>query len=196
MRFERSQLDETVFGTAIPQKTANPLQSEYKYAGEALRAVALPLGPLGGGSIAIAGDGGLRQWQVCNRVCHLAHVPDSFFAIRVDVGGTSKAVVLQSPSLYDDTDFKPENYITDHVVPDASKELLSKLPGVKDIEITARYPIVEIDYTSGEVPVDVHTEAFNPCIPLDSKNSGIPVIVFNFTVTNKNSSTATVIKGA
>jgi hypothetical protein len=29
------------------------------------------------------------------------------------------------------------------VVPDASKELLSKLPGVKDIEITARYPIVE-----------------------------------------------------
>lgn len=37
---------------------------------------------LGGGCIAIAGDGGLRQWQVCNRVCHLAHVPDSFFAIR------------------------------------------------------------------------------------------------------------------
>lgn len=36
----------------------------------------------GGGCIAIAGDGGLRQWQVSNRICHLAHVPDSFFAIR------------------------------------------------------------------------------------------------------------------
>ena len=37
---------------------------------------------IGGGCIAIAGDGGLRQWQVSNHICHLAHVPDSFFAIR------------------------------------------------------------------------------------------------------------------
>ena len=36
----------------------------------------------GGGSIALAGDGGLRQWQVTNTVAHTAQVPDSFFAIR------------------------------------------------------------------------------------------------------------------
>jgi hypothetical protein len=40
------------------------------------------MGPIGGGSIAIAGDGGLRQWQVMNRVAHDAYVPDSFFAIK------------------------------------------------------------------------------------------------------------------
>ena len=44
----------------------------------------------------------------------------------------------------------------------------------------------------GEVPVNVHMEAFNPCIPLDSKNSGLPVIIFNFTVTNSSSNAATV----
>ena len=49
-----------------------------------------------------------------------------------------------------------------------------------------------VDYTSGEVPVNVHMEAFNPCIPLDSKNSGLPVIIFNFTVTNPSSNTTTV----
>ena len=49
-----------------------------------------------------------------------------------------------------------------------------------------------VDYTSGEVPVNVHMEAFNPCIPLDSKNSGLPVIIFNFTVTNPSSSAVTV----
>ena len=134
----------------------------------------------GGGCIAIAGDGGLRQWQVSNRICHLAHVPDSFFAIRytslysytqsltcyvyyrVDNGTASKAVVLQSPTLYDDTGFVPAGYITDHgkhfvacrnvasylvmhwlVVPEASKELLSQLPGVKTVEVTAKYPVVE-----------------------------------------------------
>ena len=41
-----------------------------------------------------------------------------------------------------------------------------------------------VDYLSEEVPVKIHLEAFNPCIPLDSMNSGIPVIIFNFTVTN------------
>ena len=36
----------------------------------------------GQGSISVAGDGGLRQWQINNKVSHDAHVPDSFFAIR------------------------------------------------------------------------------------------------------------------
>jgi len=29
------------------------------------------------------------------------------------------------------------------VVPDASKKLLSQLPGVKTVEVTAKYPVVE-----------------------------------------------------
>ena len=37
---------------------------------------------LGGGSIAIAGDGGLRQWQISNKVNHIGHAPNSFFAIK------------------------------------------------------------------------------------------------------------------
>ena len=49
-----------------------------------------------------------------------------------------------------------------------------------------------VDYLSDEVPVKVHLEAFNPCIPLDSKNSGIPVIIFNYTVTNSSSDVAKV----
>jgi len=37
---------------------------------------------VGGGTIAVAGDGGLRQWQISNRVNHVGHVPNSFFAIK------------------------------------------------------------------------------------------------------------------
>jgi uncharacterized protein (DUF608 family) len=51
------------------------------YEGEALRAVAMPLGGIGTGSVAICGDGGLRQWQLANTVDHLGHVPHSFFAV-------------------------------------------------------------------------------------------------------------------
>lgn len=53
-------------------------------------------------------------------------------------------------------------------------------------------PVLLVDYLSDEVPVKVHLEAFNPCIPLDSKNSGIPVIIFNYTVTNSSSDVAKV----
>src|SRR4030081_2150235 len=89
------------------------------YRGEALRALALPLGGIGTGSIALAGDGGLRQWQIVNNVNHDAHVPNSFFAIaaatRVD--GQRGAVVLQSDALYDAEGFEPAPSVTDHLVP-------------------------------------------------------------------------------
>ena len=49
-----------------------------------------------------------------------------------------------------------------------------------------------VDVLSDEVPVQVHLEAFNPCVPLDSKNSGIPVVVLNYTVTNSSKDAAKV----
>lgn len=55
---------------------------------------------------------------------------------------------------------------------------------------TILYEIV--DYLSEEVPVRVHLEAFSPTIPLDSKNSALPVVIFNFTVTNTGSKDADV----
>jgi hypothetical protein len=30
----------------------------------------------------VAGDGGLRQWQMVNEINHVAHIPYSFFAIK------------------------------------------------------------------------------------------------------------------
>lgn len=50
-----------------------------------------------------------------------------------------------------------------------------------------------VNYLSSETsPVDVHLEAFSPTIPLDAKNSAVPVIIFNFTVDNNGSQDAKV----
>ncbi len=162
------------------------------YRGEALRALALPLGGVGTGSIALAGDGGLRQWQIVNNVNHDAHVPNSFFAVGADTRGDGRhaAVVLQSDALYDPRGFQPAPSVSDHLVPAGSRRLLAELPGVDGLEITARYPIVEVAYSSQSIPVEVRLEAFSPFIPLNSKDSGLPAIVFNFTVTNPQQRTA------
>jgi len=155
------------------------------YRGEALRAVAMPLGGLGTGSIALAGDGSLRQWQIHNQVNHAACLPHSFFAVWAkEAGGRSVARVLQSAALYETQGPPPPPTSSDHVVPDAHRDLLARLRGVDGTEFRGRYPIGEVRYHDAALPVEVSLEAFNPFIPLRAEDSGIPAIVFNFTVTN------------
>jgi uncharacterized protein (DUF608 family) len=155
------------------------------YRGEHLRAVAMPLGGIGTGSVALAGDGGLRQWQIGHTVDHLAHVPDSFFAIwGVREDQPSVARVLQSSALYDQSGFKPPATANDHVVPPESRKLLERLPGVKGLEYAGEYPIAQIRYLDSDLPVEVSLEAYSPFIPLNAKDSGIPAVVFEFKVRN------------
>jgi non-lysosomal glucosylceramidase len=169
-------------------RASNLRAAEYVYSGEALRAVALPFGAVGGGSIALAGDGGLRQWQINNRVNHAAAVPDSFFAVKTtDASGVTKAVALMSPACYNPSGFTPAPMITDADVPACSIALLEALPSVAELQITAKFPVATVDYLSGEVPVTVSQEVLSPFIPLDSKDSGCPVIFFTFTVSNPTS---------
>jgi non-lysosomal glucosylceramidase len=158
------------------------------YRGEHLRAVAMPLGGIGTGSIALAGDGGLRQWQVTHSVNHQAHVPDSFFAYWAKPeNGPSVARVLQSSALYDQTGFKPPATTNDHEVPRESKKLLERLPGVKELEFAGEYPIAEICYLDPELLGAVSLEAYSPFIPLDAKTSGLPLIIFEFQIKNTTS---------
>ncbi len=64
------------------------------------------------------------------------------------------------------------------------RRLLSKLPGVAAIEYVGEYPIAELRYLDDDLPLDISLEAFNPFIPLESKDSGLPAILVNLTVTN------------
>ncbi len=157
------------------------------YRGQRLRAVAMPLGGLGAGQVALCGDGSLRQWQIFNQVNHQAFVPDSFFAVwarsrerRVQ----TVARVLHSAETYDEAGFSPAPLVTDHIVPPPLKALLAKLPGVQRIEFTGEYPLAHIDYVDDALPVKVSLDAFSPFIPLNEKDSGLPAIFFIFTVMN------------
>ena len=157
------------------------------YRGEALRAVAMPLGGIGTGSIALCGDGSLRQWQIHNQANHLACVPHSFFAVwarRARPLGEPVARVLQSSVLYDTQGRPPPPTSNDHLVPPAHRRLLQRLPGVEVTEFIGEYPIAELAYHDPALPLQVRMEAFSPFIPLESKDSGLPAVLFNISVTN------------
>jgi len=158
------------------------------YSGAALRAVAMPMGGIGAGQIAICGDGSLRQWQIFNNVNHQAFVPGSFFAVwarsRSGRKVTSTAKVLQSDATYDDSDFVPAPSVSDHIVPEGARKLLERLPGVRGTEFVGEYPIAKLSYLDDELPVEISMEAFSPFVPLNAKDSGLPVIVFRFRLKN------------
>ena len=155
------------------------------YVGEALRGVAMSMGGIGAGQIALCGDGSLRQWQMVNYANHMAYVPDGFFAVWAKPRGGKRVVkLLQSKATYNDKGFQPAASVNDHVVPEEQKRLLRTLPGVQSTEFIGEYPIAEIAYKDAKLPVNVSLEAFSPFAPLDSKDSGLPAILFIFTVRN------------
>ncbi len=163
-----------------------------RYAGENLRAVAMPLGGIGTGTVALCGDGSLRQWQVNNSVNHLAFVPHSFFAVRAQQDGQAAvARVLQSSELYAE-EFAPIPCANDYVIPDECRRLLATLPGIQATEFVGEYPIAEIAYRDDALPITVNLTAYSPFCPLDSANSGLPAVVFQFTAHNPAAHAASV----
>jgi non-lysosomal glucosylceramidase len=184
---------ETGGGTHAMAETS-PGKSPYTYRGDDRRAVAMPLGGIGAGQIALCGDGSLRQWQIFNNVNHLAYVPHSFFAISVrdQLSGIVVSRVLQSGEFHEETDFAPVPLVNDHTVPDEAKALLDKLPGVESTTFVGKYPVAQLSYPDSALPVKVELESLSPMAPLDEKASCLPLIRFVFKVTNPGESAVSV----
>ncbi|QBD81583.1 hypothetical protein EPA93_38685 [Ktedonosporobacter rubrisoli] len=158
----------------------------YTYSAQALRHVAMPLGGIGAGQIALGGDGGLRQWQIVNHINHLGFVPHSFFALRASCvePPLNEVRILQSRELID----LPEDHtplVNDDYIPADQRALLQQFAGVEQTEFTGKYPFARIHYKDAKLPVAVQLEAYSPFIPLDARNSGLPAIVFTFTLRNR-----------
>ena len=154
------------------------------YHGEALRAVAMPMGGIGAGSIAIGGDGNLRQWQIHNEVNIAGFVPHSFFAVWAwPEGGAPTARVLATKCFYD-TPFEPEPLISDQLIPGQLREQMRRLPTCDDVRFVGEYPLAELAYEAPELPVQVQMTCYSPFVPLDAQASAWPAIVFQVQVSN------------
>ncbi|MHA1885996.1 MAG: GH116 family glycosyl hydrolase, partial [Promethearchaeota archaeon] len=138
--------------------------------------------------IAIGGDGLLKQWQITNTVRHNAFVPNSFFGVWVKkLAETSEPATCRAllcPNVHDDPDFKPARAVSDHRVPTAAKAMFEVLPGVEEIRFIGEYPVAFLEFKDQSLPIDISLTSFTPFIPLDPKNSGLPIIIFEFYLSN------------
>ena len=102
--------------------TARKPQEPGVYRGRRLAQVAMPMGGLGAGNVAIGGGGNLRNWQIFNHCNPSAQLPATFFALWAKAEGKpALARLLQLDST-------------------------GKLPAVQDVEFRGEYPFAWLTY--------------------------------------------------
>jgi uncharacterized protein (DUF608 family) len=147
--------------------------------------LALPLGGLGTGNVAIHSDGSLRQWQLHNIGNHAGALPFSFFGLRISriEPPLDTFRVLQAP-LAESTNTP---LVTDDVAPQWMHDVLSRHRGFAETTVEHAYPFATVRYLDRELPVDISLEAFTPLSLLDADESALPVAMFTFRVKNTDS---------
>ncbi|MVA76100.1 hypothetical protein GC722_08705 [Auraticoccus sp. F435] len=147
------------------------------------RHVAMPLGGIGTGTVALGADGGLRQWQLHHIGNHHGDLPGSLFALRLSRGEPpmDEIRVLQAPAAPRSETATP--MVDDDAVPRWQRELAAE-HGVVGTRFRATYPTAELEYDLGDLPLQVRLKATNPLVPLDEAASSLPVAMFTFTLTN------------
>jgi uncharacterized protein (DUF608 family) len=155
----------------------------FAFEGDRRRCVAMPLGGVGTGNLAIHADGSLRQWQIHNQINHGGYLPYSFFALDWRGQGTWGGRVLQTKEFWDEPEFEPAKTATDHVVPPEMIRTLGGLEFARTTVARAAYPVMEVDYEL-DGPLEVRLTAWSPLVQENADDSGWPVAVFEFDLTS------------
>jgi non-lysosomal glucosylceramidase len=141
--------------------------------------IALPLGGIGTGTVSLGGRGEIRDWEIMNKpakgfstVVKGNNAP--FFAIWVkSVSGASRTSGLMGPMdplEYQHYEGRPINH--------------HGLPRFRSASFDAAYPFGQVKLTDEKMPVEVTIKGFNPLIPGNADDSGIPIAVLTYEVAN------------
>ena len=144
------------------------------FEGEALREVAFPLGGIGTGTVSLGGRGNLRDWEIFNRPGKGVNLPFTFFALYCEQAGHAPAVRVLEGQLT--PPFTGADGYRRQEVPG--------LPRMEKAVFHGEYPFAWIDMEDGRLPLKVTMEAFNPFLPLNPEESGLPGAIIRFKVKN------------
>jgi non-lysosomal glucosylceramidase len=137
-------------------------------------AVAFPLGGIGTGNVSLGSRGDLRDWEIFNTSAKGNVVPNTFFAIRLQLPGQEPVMRVLEGEL------QPPYLLSHGYHP----SLHGGLPRFRQSSFRGEYPFAWVTLDDPDVPVRVELEAFTPLIPLNPDDSGIPCAILSYTVSN------------
>src|SRR5690349_8069271 len=152
------------------------------FTGRHLTAIAFPLGGVCAGSISLGGRGQLRDWEIFNRP-DKGNAPSYAFPAIWAQSGNRKPVsrVLESriqPPYEGSSGLGTRN--------------APGLVRLASATFTGEFPLARIDFADPVLPVRVSLEAFTPFIPHEPDDSGLPVTLLRYRVTNPGTAPAKV----
>ncbi|MBQ6020037.1 MAG: hypothetical protein IJL26_07655 [Clostridia bacterium] len=150
------------------------------YTKESLKEISFPLGGIGTGCIGLAGNGSLIDWEIFNRPDKGGDNGFSHFAVKASRGGkTVDARVLCA----DDNSSLTGTYA--HGYGDGKRSVsMQGFPHFRDAVFTGEFPVATVDFKDDTFPGCVRLTGWNPLIPLNDRDSGIPAAFIEISVTN------------
>jgi non-lysosomal glucosylceramidase len=142
------------------------------FEGRKLKEVAFPLGGIGTGTVSLGGRGDLRDWEVFNRPNKGRRLPYTFPAIWAR-GDETVAKVLEA---------RPQPPYTGSHGLDRTTAI--GLPRLESARFRGEYPFAWVEFSDRALPLEVTLEAFNPMIPLNPRDSGLPVAILIYRLRN------------
>lgn len=155
-----------------------------RYENEYLKEISFPLGGIGTGSIGLAGNGSLVDWEIFNKPSKGSVNRSSHFAVRAIRNGEITARVLNGDIKKDlvgqyekDVPFSGYGF-------GPSSARMCGLPHFKSTVLDGEFPIARIGFSDEKFPGNIVMRAFNPLIPRDAYNSSIPAAFFEIELEN------------
>jgi non-lysosomal glucosylceramidase len=161
----------------------------FLYQGNKTSQISFPLGGIGTGCISLAGNGRLIDWEIFNHPSKGSVNGFSHFAIKAE----NDSKVLDARVLHGDLhapyngDLQAGMFQSFGFGP--RREYLTGMPHFESVDFRGEFPLAELDFIGSNFPGRVKLLAFNPLIPLNDKDSGIPAAFFEFELTNTSSET-------
>jgi uncharacterized protein (DUF608 family) len=175
---------------ALPYSSAELLQSgaQRTFSGDRATQVAMPVGGLGAGCLCVNGSGGLQDFSLRARpetsalpAGFTSNSPEAAFAILHIKGAASVTKVVEGP-------FPPFKIFDQGLQGQGLRRSGSEgFPRFEKCNFRGEFPFAEVRFSDSAIPLDVSLIAWNPFIPLDDKNSGIPCAILEYTLHNTSS---------
>ena len=156
------------------------------FTGDRATQIAMPLGGIGAGCICLNGYGGLQDFSVWNHPATTA-LPEGYassqagFAILHVKGASPVTKLVEGPfpilKIYDQG-LQGQGY---------RRGGFEGLPRFEKCIFRGQYPFGEAQISDASIPLQVSLSAWNPFIPLDDENSGIPCAILEYTLRNASS---------
>ena len=154
------------------------LQYPRRFHESQLRMISFPLGGVAAGSLGLGGRGQLDNWEIFNRP-NKGYRPAYAFPSIWAQAGNAKPIARVLEARLQPPFGGPDGLGS------------SNVPGLgrfKAATFTGQYPLAHIDFEDRAVPVKVELDAFSPFIPHAPDDSGLPVAIMRYKVTDSGPS--------